>query len=77
MDTMYPPYEAAQGHGKQKEFYMRFLEDIKRHPAQPIAKQNVPDARRVLRKDCPVCIITYQAGHLHRKTLSFSKNENL
>ena len=43
------------------------------HPAQPIAKQNVPDARRVLPKDFPACIITHQAGRLHRKTLSFTK----
>ena len=23
MDAMYPPYEAAQGHGKQKEFSVK------------------------------------------------------
>ena len=56
---------------------MRFLEDIKRHPAQPIAKQNVPDARRVLPKDFPALILPQWAGDLHIKALSLSKNQIL
>ena len=35
-----------------------------RHPAQPIAKQNVP-----------ALILTYRAGNLHIKALSLSKNQ--
>ena len=46
-----------------------------RHPAQPIAKQNVPDARRVHPKDFPALILTYRAGNLHIKALSLSKNQ--
>ena len=47
-----------------------------RHPAQPIAKQNVPDARRVLPKrlPCPL-FLTYRAGNLHIKSSFFIKNQ--
>ena len=46
-------------------------------PAQPIAKQNVPDARRVHPKDFPALILTHRAGNLHIKALSLSKNQIL
>ncbi|MEY8518551.1 hypothetical protein AALC25_16955 [Lachnospiraceae bacterium 29-84] len=46
-----------------------------RHPAQPIAKLNVPDARRVLPKDFPALILPQRAGDLHIKALSLSKNQ--
>ena len=36
---------------------MYFGTDRTRHPAQPIAKQNVPDARRVHPKDFPAPIL--------------------
>ena len=48
-----------------------------RHPAQPIAKLNVPDARRVLPKDFPALIVPQRAGNLHIKALSLSKNQIL
>ena len=48
-----------------------------RHPAQPIAKLNVPDARRVLPKDFPALILPQRAGDLHIKALSLSKNQIL
>ena len=54
---------------------MCFGMDKTRHPAQPIAKQNVPDARRVHPKDFPALILTYRAGNLHIKALSLSKNQ--
>ena len=56
---------------------MYFGTDEKRHPAQPIAKQNVPDARRVLPKDFPALILPQRAGNLHIKALSLSKNQIL
>ena len=56
---------------------MYFGMDRTRHPAQPIAKQNVPDARRVHPKDFPALILSYRAGNLHIKTLSLSKNQIL
>ena len=34
-----------------------FGKEQKRHPAQPIAKQSVPDARRIFPKDFPVLIL--------------------
>ena len=43
--------------------------------AQPIAKLNVPDARRVLPKDFPALILPQRAGDLHIKALSLSKNQ--
>ena len=45
------------------------------HPAQPIAKQNVPDASRVLPKDFPALILPQRTGNLHIKALSLSKNQ--
>ncbi len=60
---------------------MCFGMDKTRHPAQPIAKQNVPDARRVHPKDSPAIIdclpfiLTHRAGNLHIKALSLSKNQ--
>ena len=48
-----------------------------RHPAQPIAKLNVPDARRVLPKDfpCPYCI-TKGRGFAYQSSF-FIKKSNL
>ncbi len=54
---------------------MCFGTDRTRHPAQPIAKQNVPDAHRVHPKDFPALILTHRAGNLHIKALSLSKNQ--
>lgn len=54
---------------------MCFGMDKTRHPAQPIAKQNVPDARRVHPKDFPALILTHRAGNLHIKALFLSKNQ--
>ena len=59
----------------RKEFCMYFGTDKKGHPAQPIAKQNVPDAGRVLPKDFPALILPQRAGNLHIKALSLSKNQ--
>lgn len=54
---------------RDQEFCMYFGRNRTRHPAQPIAKQNVPDARRVQPKafPCPYFIIkgggfTYQSS---------------
>ncbi len=44
--------------------------DKTKHPAQPIAKLNVPDARRVLPKGLPCLYFTIRQGILHEK-LSF------
>jgi hypothetical protein len=44
-----------------------------RHPAQPIAKQNVPDARRVHPKDFPVLILTHMAGIYISKLFLYQK----
>ena len=41
-----------------------------KRPAQPIAKLNVPDARRVLPKGLPCLYFTIRQGILTRKTLS-------
>ena len=38
-----------------------------KHPAQPIAKLNVPDARRVLPKGLPCFYLTIRQGILHEK----------
>ena len=38
-----------------------------KHPAQPIAKLNVPDARRVLPKGLPCLYFTIRQGILHEK----------
>ena len=38
-----------------------------KHPAQPIAKLNVPDARRVLPKGLPCLYLTIRQGILHEK----------
>ena len=46
-----------------------------RHPAQPIAKLNVPDARRVLPKGFPCPYFTIQGREFYIKTLSLSKNQ--
>ena len=46
-----------------------------KHPEQPIAKLNVPDARRVLPKDFPALILPQRAGNLHLKALSLSKKQ--
>ena len=46
-----------------------------KHPAQPIAKLNVPDARRVLPKGLPCLYFTIRQGILHEKLFqSLSKN---
>ena len=54
---------------------MCFGMDKTRHPAQPIAKQNVPDARRVHPTDFHALILTHRAGNLHIKALFLSKNQ--
>lgn len=41
--------------------------DKTKHPAQPIAKLNVPDARRVLPKGLPCLYLTIRQGILHGK----------
>ena len=41
--------------------------DKTKHPAQPIAKLNVPDARRVLPKGLPCLYLTIRQGVLHEK----------
>ena len=62
----------------RKRSFVCTLERTKtRHPAQPIAKLNVPDARRVLPKDFPALILPQWAGDLHIKALSLSKNQIL
>ena len=38
-----------------------------KHPAQPIAKLNMPDARRVLPKGLPCLYFTIRQGILHEK----------
>ena len=38
-----------------------------KHPEQPIAKLNVPDARRVLPKGLPCLYLTIRQGILHEK----------
>ena len=38
-----------------------------RHPAQPIAKLNVPDARRVLPKGLPCLYFTIRQGRSHEE----------
>ncbi len=44
--------------------------DKTKRPAQPIAKLNMPDARRVLPKGLPCLYLTIRQGILHEKTLS-------
>lgn len=56
---------------------MYFGMDRKRYPAQPVAKHNVPDARRVLPKDFPALILPQGAGNEHSKALSLAKKSNL
>ena len=46
-----------------------------KHPAQPIAKLNVPDARRVLPKGLPCLYFTIRQGILTRKTLSETRQK--
>lgn len=41
--------------------------DKTKHPAQPIAKLNMPDARRVLPKGLPCLYLTIRQGILHEK----------
>ena len=49
--------------------------DKTKRPAQPIAKLNVPDARRVLPKGLPCLYFTIRQGILTRKTLSESRQK--
>lgn len=58
---------------RDQEFCMYFGLNGKRHPAQPIAKQNVPDACWVQPKVFPALILSQRAGDLHIKALSLSK----
>jgi hypothetical protein len=44
-----------------------------RHPAQPIAKQNVPDVCRVHPKDFPVLILTHMAEIYISKLFFYQK----
>ena len=46
---------------------MHLGKDKTKHPAQPIAKLNVPDARRVLPKGLPCLYLTIRQGVLHEK----------
>lgn len=46
-----------------------------KRPAQPIAKLNVPDARRVLPKGLPCLYFTIRQGILTRKTLSETRQK--
>ncbi|NBH36185.1 hypothetical protein D3Z58_22330 [Clostridiaceae bacterium] len=64
---------------KQQNFWTKSLEVKKRsfectwertetkHPAQPIAKLNVPDARRVLPNGLPCLYFSIRQGILHEK----------
>ena len=45
-----------------------------KHPAQPIAKLNVPDARRVLPKGLPCFYLTIRQGILHEKLFQKPKH---
>ncbi len=49
--------------------------DKTKRPAQPIAKLNVPDARRVLPKGLPCLYFTIRQGILTRKTLSETRQK--
>lgn len=51
--------------------------DKTKHPAQPIAKLNMPDARRVLPKGLPCLYFTIRQGILTRKTLSETRQKIL
>ena len=46
---------------------MHLGKDKTKHPAQPIAKLNMPDARRVLPKGLPCLYLTIRQGILHEK----------
>lgn len=62
------------GMDRQQEFCMYFGSDRIRHPAQPIAKQNVPDAAGFTHKGFPVLILSQGTGDRHIKTLFLTKN---
>ena len=49
--------------------------DKTKRPTQPIAKLNVPDARRVLPKGLPCLYFTIRQGILTRKTLSETRQK--
>ena len=55
---------------KKRSFECTWERTKTKHPAQPIAKLNVPDARRVLPKGFPCLYLTIRQGILHEKTLS-------
>lgn len=55
---------------QKKSFECTWEKDKTKHPAQPIAKLNVPDARRVLPKGLPCHYFNTGRGILHEKTLS-------
>lgn len=46
---------------------------IEKHPAQPIAKQNVPDASRVLQR-ISLPLFTTKGGDLHTKLFLYQKS---
>ena len=48
-----------------------------KHPEQPIAKLNVPDARRVLPKGLPCLYFTIRQGILHEKLFQKPDKNNL
>ena len=56
---------------------MYFGMDRTRHPAQPIAKQNVPDARRVHPKDFPAFYFTTRGREFTYQGSFFIKKSNL
>ena len=52
---------------KKRSFECTWERTKTKHPAQPIAKLNVPDARRVLPKGLPCLYFTIRQGILHEK----------
>ena len=50
--------------------------DKTKHPAQPIAKLNMPDARRVLPKGLPCLYFTIRQGILTRKNSFRNQTKN-
>ena len=60
--------------GEKKTVLWKGQKQDTRH--SPIAKLNVPDARRVLSKDFPALILSQWAGNLYIKALSLSKNKS-
>ena len=60
---------------KKRSFECTWERTKTKHPAQPIAKLNVPDARRVLPNGLPCLYLTIRQGILHEKLFhSLSKN---